>query len=219
MFAAEGSSSQPWNCTVDNHEIINFLVETGEITNIFACDSADILQGTTGEHTLNVQLIPNNSTTNATQSTVWLDSILYQPLPTDPLDSVMLRIHNSDPSVSYGNSSGAWTFQGYQSNATGTTATSMNFAFNGSSVTLYSVNFGNPIYNASTAFYTIDGTSSTDFVLPGSTNVSSTGNYTDIINYPLFTASDLSESHQHIEVATSYNALKIHNGSPSIISS
>lgn len=81
--------------------------------------------------------------------------------------------------------------------------------FQGSSVSLYSVNFGSPtLFNASTAFYAIDGNTGVNFDLPGSATVQNTGNYSNIINYPLFTASNLSTSPHNIEVATSYNDSK-----------
>jgi hypothetical protein len=81
----------------------------------------------------------------------------------------------------------------------------MNFAFNGSSVSLFSVDFGNPAtFNASAAYYTIDGNPSISFVLPGSLNVSTTNAFENVGNYPLFTASDLSESPHDIEIVTSY---------------
>ncbi|KAJ3769603.1 hypothetical protein FB446DRAFT_209474 [Lentinula raphanica] len=205
MVAAVGTT-YTWNCTVDGHLISSFTVDTNQVTNYIACDSAGILQGTTGEHTLDVNFAFRPTNTSDSQS-LWLDDIQYQPLPSDPLDSVMLRVHNSDPSVSYSNSSGAWNWQGFESNSTQITGTSMNFNFNGSSVTLYSVNFGSPTrFNASTAFYAIDSNPSVDFDLPGSSTVQNTGNYSNIINYPLFTASNLSESSPHsLEVATSYN--------------
>ncbi|KAJ3875807.1 hypothetical protein F5051DRAFT_52549 [Lentinula edodes] len=208
MLAAVGTTYS-WNCTVDGHQITSFTVNTNQVTNYIACDSAGILQGTTSNHTLDVNLffLPTN-TSNSTQS-LWLDSIQYQPLPSDPLDSVMLRVHNSDPSVTYSNSSGGWSWQGFESNSTQRTGTSMNFAFNGSSVSLYSVNFGSPtLFNANTAFYAIDGNTGVNFDLPGSATVQNTGNYSNIINYPLFTASNLSTSPHNIEVATSYNDSK-----------
>ncbi|KAJ4483574.1 hypothetical protein J3R30DRAFT_3698434 [Lentinula aciculospora] len=206
MVAAVGTTYS-WNCTVDNHLITSFTVDTNQVTNYIACDSAGVLQGTTGEHTLDVNLSfrPTN-TSNSTQS-LWLDSIQYQPLPSNPLDSVTLRVHNSDPSVTYSNSSGGWSWQGFESNSTQRTGTSMNFAFNGSSVTLYSVNFGSPtLFNATTAFYAVDGNSGVNFDLPGSAKAQNTGNYSNIINYPLFIAPDLSTSPHNIEVATSYNS-------------
>lgn len=132
MVAAVGTTYS-WNCTVDGHQITSFTVNTNQVTNYIACDSAGILQGTTSNHTLDVNLffLPTD-TSNSTQS-LWLDSIQYQPLPSDPLDSVMLRVHNSDPSVTYSNSSGGWSWQGFESNSTQRTGTSMNFAFNGMS--------------------------------------------------------------------------------------
>lgn len=117
---------------VDGHVIQGFSVFDDQITNLIGCDSADSLQGTATEHTLNVQLIPNDTVA----ATLYLDSIQYQPQRSDPLDSVILRIHNSDPSVTYGNSSGGWSYQGYDSNGTDTTGTSVNFAFNGAYSTL-----------------------------------------------------------------------------------
>lgn len=69
------------------------------------------------------------------------------------------------------------------------------------------MNFGSPTeYNATTAFYTIDG-KSTDFDLPGSAKTSNSGgNYTNISNWPLFTLADLSASQHDLNVATSYNS-------------
>ncbi|KAJ3833878.1 hypothetical protein F5878DRAFT_713000 [Lentinula raphanica] len=204
MVAAEGSYG--WYCNVDgNHLITSFTVDTNQVTNYIACDSEGTLSGTTGEHTLAVNFFfypdsPSNSS-------LWLDSIQYQPLPSDPLDTVTLRIHNSDPSISYSNSSGGWSFQGLNSNATDLTGTSMSLAFNGTSATLYSVNFGSPTqYNATTAFYTLDG-KSTYFDLPGSTTTANSGgNTTNISNWPLFTISDLSATQHNLNVATSYNS-------------
>ncbi|KAJ4487224.1 hypothetical protein C8J55DRAFT_558280 [Lentinula edodes] len=203
MVAAEGIYG--WYCNVDNHLITSFTVDTSQVTNYIACDSEGTLSGTTSEHTLVVNFFfyPDSPTT----SSLWLDSIQYQPLPSDPLDAVTLRIHNSDPSISYSNSSGGWSFQGLNSNATDLTGTSMSLSFNGTSTTLYSVNFGSPTeYNATTAFYTIDG-KSTDFDLPGSAKTSNSGgNYTNISNWPLFTLADLSASQHNLNVATSYNS-------------
>ncbi|KAJ4483605.1 hypothetical protein J3R30DRAFT_1807771 [Lentinula aciculospora] len=203
MLAAEGLYG--WNCTVDNHVITSFDVDTPQVTNYIACDSAGTLAGSTNEHALGVNFFffpdsPSNSS-------IWLDSIQYQPLPSDPLDALTLRIHNSDPSVTYSNSSGGWSFQGINSNATDITGTSMGLAFNGTSASLYSVNFGDPAqFNASTAFYTVDG-DSTDFDLPGSAKTAnSRGNFTNISNWPLFTTPDLSATQHNLNVATSYNS-------------
>ncbi|KAF5393491.1 hypothetical protein D9757_000460 [Collybiopsis confluens] len=205
IIAAQGSSYH-WNCTVDDHLISSFSVNTTQITNYIGCDSGGTLEGLKGPHTLNMDLHFSPSNDTSTQS-IWLDSIEYQPLPEDSLDSVTMRIHNSDPSVMYSNSSGGWSWQGFESNSTGRTGTSMNFEFNGSSVSLYSVIFGWPtLYNASTAFYTIDGNSSSDFDLPGSKQAPSLNSYANILNYPLFTVTNLSESSSHnIQVATAFN--------------
>ncbi|KIK61269.1 hypothetical protein GYMLUDRAFT_593488 [Collybiopsis luxurians FD-317 M1] len=203
IVAAQGSDCH-WNCSVDNHLISSFGRNTTQMTNYIACDSGGVLQGMTGSHTLDMNIYFSPS--NETQS-VWLDSIQYQPLPKDPLDSVTLRVHNSDPSVTYSNSSGGWSWQGFESNGTEITGTSMNFAFNGSFVSLYSVIFGWPtLYNATTAFYTIDGNSSSNFELPGAIQAPSLGTYANILNYPLFTASDLSSSSHNLQVATAYNS-------------
>ncbi|KAF5392051.1 hypothetical protein D9757_003258 [Collybiopsis confluens] len=191
ILAAQGSSYS-WNCAVDDHPIDNFPFNTTQITNYIGCDSGETLQE--GLHTLNVDLHFSPSNDTSTQS-IWLDSIEYQPLPEDPLDSVMMRVHNSDPSVTYSNSSGEWSWQGSESNSTAA-ATSVNFEFNGSFVSLYSINFGG--YNASPAFYIIDGNSSSDFDLPGSTLINY---YYEILNYPLLTVSNLSESSHNIKVA------------------
>ncbi|KAJ3994512.1 hypothetical protein F5050DRAFT_1809526 [Lentinula boryana] len=203
MVAAEGTYG--WYCNVDNHLITSFTVDTSQVTNYIACDSEGTLSGSTDVHTLVVNFFfyPNSQS----NSSLWLDSIQYQPLPSDPLDAVTLRVHNSDPSVSYSNSSGGWSFQGLNSNATDLTGTSMSLAFNGTSTTLYSVNFGSPTqYNATTAFYTIDG-KSTDFDLPGSTTTANSGgNTTNISNWPLFTVPNLSASQHNLIVATSYNS-------------
>ncbi|KIK61277.1 hypothetical protein GYMLUDRAFT_593782 [Collybiopsis luxurians FD-317 M1] len=165
MVAATGLYS--WNCSVDNQLIFSFTVNTSQVTNYIACDSAGILADSTNEHTLNVNFFfPTESPPN---SSLWLDSIQYQPLPSDPLDAVTLRVHNSDPSVSYSNSSGGWTYQGFGSNGTDIAGTSVTFNFKGTSVSLYTVNFGYPTdYNSAAAIYNIDG-SVTDFDLPAST--------------------------------------------------
>ncbi|KAJ3769600.1 hypothetical protein FB446DRAFT_847590 [Lentinula raphanica] len=197
--------SYSWSCNVDNHSITNFRVDSSQTTNIIACDSGGTLSGTTGEHTLTVNFIPLPDSPSSTS--LWLDSIQYQPLPSDPLDAVTLRIHNSDPSISYSNSSGSWSIQGLNSNATDQTGTSMSLAFNGTSATLYSVNYGSPTpLKATTAFYTLDG-KSTDFDLPGSTTTGTSGGKTsNILNWPLFTISDLSATQHNLNVATSYNS-------------
>ncbi|KAF9064998.1 hypothetical protein BDP27DRAFT_109620 [Rhodocollybia butyracea] len=95
MVAGEAPCS--WNCSVDGRLIASFEVDPTQITNYIACDSAGTLQGTTGQHTLDVNFyFPPNAHSTSTRS-LWLDSIQYQPLASDPLDSVTLRIHNSDP--------------------------------------------------------------------------------------------------------------------------
>ncbi|KAF9075664.1 hypothetical protein BDP27DRAFT_1358818 [Rhodocollybia butyracea] len=202
----EGPQAYGWNCSVDGHTITSFVggVDPKQVTNYIACDSARTLErGKAGQHTLNVNFyFPGNTT----GPSLWLDSIQYQPLPSDPLDDVTLRIDSSDPSVTYGNMSGGWTWQGDQSNGTQKTKTSMDFAFNGSSVTLYTVVLSSPsLFNANRAFYSLDG-KPTFFDLPGSMIAASIGNYSDIYNYPLFTVSNLSISPHDIEVVTSYNS-------------
>ncbi|KAF9064997.1 hypothetical protein BDP27DRAFT_1425291 [Rhodocollybia butyracea] len=62
------------------------------------------------------------------------------------------------------------------------------FAFDGSSVTLYSIVFasGSPVQlNANTALYSLDG-NATFFDLPGSMIAASVEKYSNISNYPLF---------------------------------
>ncbi|KAF5384548.1 hypothetical protein D9757_006496 [Collybiopsis confluens] len=202
MVAATGFYG--WNCTVDNHLITSFKVDTAPVTNYIACDSAETLAGSAEEHTLDVNFyfFP----TSPSNSTLWLDSIQYEPLPSDPLDEVTMRVHNSDPSVHYSNSSGGWTYQGFSSNGTDITGTSMTFDFNGTLASLYSVNFGTPNqFNATTAFYAVDG-SSTDFDLPGSTTVANTSPLlANVENWPLFTTPNLSPNQHSLQVATSFN--------------
>ncbi|KAF9064999.1 hypothetical protein BDP27DRAFT_1332761 [Rhodocollybia butyracea] len=183
MVAAEGEIE--WNCSVDGRNIGTVLTQfVDQVTNFIACDSAGTLEGTTGPHTLD-------------------------PLPSDPLDSVTLRIHNSDPSVRYSNSSEDWIWQGGQANATHSNGASVDFAFNGSSVALYTIvlsNSGPMQFDANKAFYLLDGNSnSTSFDLPASMKANNTGNYTDILNYPLFTVPNLSTSPHDIKVGTAYN--------------
>ncbi|KIK61279.1 hypothetical protein GYMLUDRAFT_593930 [Collybiopsis luxurians FD-317 M1] len=170
MVAATGFYS--WNCSVDDHPIPSFAVNSSQLTNYVACDSAGILTGSTNVHTLDVNFF--FSPDSPANSSLWLDSIQYQPLLSDPLDAVTLRIDNSDPSVVYSNSSGAW-IQGAGSNGTVVNGASMSFTFNGSSASLYGINLGYPdFWNPTTAYYLIDG-KLTDFDLPGSTTVASLG--------------------------------------------
>ncbi|KIK61262.1 hypothetical protein GYMLUDRAFT_593324 [Collybiopsis luxurians FD-317 M1] len=199
IIAFIGSAS--WNCMVDNHLLATFTYEDSvQVTNYIACDSAGTLAGSTDEHNLVVNF--TFPPTSPRSSQLWLDSIQYEPLPSDPLDAVTLRVHNSDPSVSYSNSSGGWTYQGSGSNATDKDETSMTFNFNGTSASLYSVNWGE--YHPSTAFYSIDG-NSINFDLPGGTTVANTGQLANVLNWPLFTTSELSPSQHSLEVATAYN--------------
>lgn len=101
----EGGATN-WNCTVDNQTIPSFPINNAQITNFLACDSGKMLSETTDEHTLVVNFwFDQQSSSNV--SMIWLDSIQYEPLPSDPLDGVSMRIHNSDPSVIY-SSVGAW---------------------------------------------------------------------------------------------------------------
>ncbi|KIK66447.1 hypothetical protein GYMLUDRAFT_157628, partial [Collybiopsis luxurians FD-317 M1] len=181
VIASIGSGT--WICMVDNHLMANFVVNTYQVTNHIACDSAETLAGSADEHTLDI--IFNFSPTSPRNSSLWLDSIQYQPLPSDPLDAVTLRVHNSDPSVSYSNSSGAWAYQGIGYNATDKDETSVTFNFNGTSVSLYSINWGGEC-NPTTAFYSVDE-KSTDFDLPGSTRITNTGHLATVHNWPLFT--------------------------------
>ncbi|KIK61263.1 hypothetical protein GYMLUDRAFT_43323 [Collybiopsis luxurians FD-317 M1] len=198
VIAATGESG--WSCNVDNHLLVSFTVDSAQVTNYIACDSAGTLADSTAEHTLDINF--SFTPTSPHNSSLWLDSIQYQPLLSDPLDAVTLRIHNSDPFVSYSNSSGAWSYQGVGSNATDRTETSMSFNFNGTSASLYSVIWKG--YNPTTAFYSIAG-KSTNFDLPGGTTVANTGQQADVQNWPLFTTSDLPPSQYSLEVATAYN--------------
>ncbi|KAJ3826569.1 hypothetical protein F5880DRAFT_1610115 [Lentinula raphanica] len=221
VLAAQGEFG--WACRVDNHSIPSNTLNSNQVTNYIACDSEGTLSGTTSEHTLEVDLFLSVDSPFVLNSSLWLDSIQYQPLPSDPLDALTLRIHNSDPSISYSNSSGEWTdFQGLDANATDLTGSSMSLAFNGTqvliisrtgltgllgtSVTLYSIDYGSPAqYEAATAFYTLDG-KSTDFDIPGSMETAnSDGNTINISNWPLFTISNLSAFQHDLNVASSYN--------------
>lgn len=83
----------------------SFQINQTQITNFIACDSGQMLSGMTDEHTLDVNFWFEQQSSNV--SMIWLDSIQYQPLPSNPLEGVAIRIHNSDPSVTY-NSIGAW---------------------------------------------------------------------------------------------------------------
>ncbi|KAF9075646.1 hypothetical protein BDP27DRAFT_1212378 [Rhodocollybia butyracea] len=130
MIAGKLEGAYGWNCSVDGHAIESFPQRAAQVTNYVACDSAGLLEGTIGQHTLDVNFyFPGTNTTSTSGQPLWLDSIQYQPLPSDPLDSVTLRIYNSDPSVVYANISGAWTNE--QTNSTDTTGASMDFTFNG----------------------------------------------------------------------------------------
>ncbi|KAE9400305.1 hypothetical protein BT96DRAFT_1018971 [Gymnopus androsaceus JB14] len=103
------SNAAGWNCTVDSHLINNALITfNGLVTGIVACDSGLTLAGMFDEHTLemNFEFSESAEGANGATSTIWLDSIQYQPLPSDPLDGVMLRVHNSDPFVTYDNNTG-----------------------------------------------------------------------------------------------------------------
>ncbi|KAJ4487187.1 hypothetical protein C8J55DRAFT_558248 [Lentinula edodes] len=184
IVAAEGLYG--WNCSVDDHIIASFNVDTPQVTNYIACDSAGLLEGSTSEHTLGY-------------------TISTRPLPSNPLDAVTLRIDGSDTSIIYNNVSGGW-FESFGANATDNAATSVNFTFNGTSVSLFSVNTGNPfVKNASPAFYSLDG-NSTSFDLPGSMQtVNSGGNFSNIFNWPLFTATGLPASQNNMEIAPSPN--------------
>ncbi|KAJ3843590.1 hypothetical protein F5878DRAFT_256723 [Lentinula raphanica] len=205
VLAAQGDFG--WACRVDNHLITSNILNSNQVTNYIACDSEGSLSGSTSEHTLEVDLFLGVDPPFVLNSSLWLDNIQYQPLPSDPLDALTLRIHNSDPSVSYSNSSGEWTaFQSLDANATDLTGSSMSLAFNGTSVTLYSIDYGSPAqYEAATAFYTLDGKSA-DFDIPGSMKTAnSEGNTINISNWPLFTISNLSASQHDLNVASSYN--------------
>ncbi|KAJ4496650.1 hypothetical protein C8R41DRAFT_980144 [Lentinula lateritia] len=163
--------------------------------NYIACDSAGLLDGSTSEHTLGVNFF--FFPTSPSNSSLWLDSIQYQPLPSNPLDAVTLQIDGSDPSIIYNNVSGGW-FESFGANATDNAATSVNFIFN--------VNTGNPfVKNASPAFCSLNG-NSTSFDLPGSMQtVNSGGNFSNILNWPLFTATGLPASQNNMEIAPSPN--------------
>ncbi|KAF5384569.1 hypothetical protein D9757_006482 [Collybiopsis confluens] len=206
LVATQGNDSH-WNCSVDGHLLPSFNSTTTQVTNSVACDSQGLLHGLKGPHTIsvNVSFTPQDGLDSGT---IWLDSVQYEPLPEDPLDSVMLRVHNSDPAVKYDNSTGGWAWQGVDSNATHSIGTTANFAFNGTSASLYSVIFGasNNIFNASSALFTIDGNSSSNVPLPGSVQIPSVGTYYNRLNYPLFTVPNLSESLPHnLQLAYAYS--------------
>ncbi|KIK61026.1 hypothetical protein GYMLUDRAFT_243715 [Collybiopsis luxurians FD-317 M1] len=210
VLAAQGQSSDcGWTCSVDNRSIATFGNIPSQITNYFACDSADLLDNSKDEHVFSMSFFFNSAANNCS---LWLDSIQYQPLESDPLDSVMLKVDNFDPSVIYGNTSGAWTGTPWDQSihATRQTGTNANLIFNGTAATLYGVNWGgnpsgSPEYSANMAFYSVDGITN-DFVLPGSANISTTGESATIYNLPLFTIDNLTESSHNLEVATDYNS-------------
>lgn len=131
-MAAEGLYG--WNCSVDDHVIVSFDVDTPQVMNYIACDSAGLLDGSTSEHTLGVNFF--FFPTSPSNSSLWLDSIQYQPLPSNPLDAVTLQIDGSDPSIIYNNVSGGW-FESFGANATDNAATSVNFIFNGTWMQTY----------------------------------------------------------------------------------
>ncbi|KAF5393445.1 hypothetical protein D9757_000451 [Collybiopsis confluens] len=199
-----------WECSVDGHTITGFQVNTSQVTNYIACDSGATLAGSANEHILNVDLLflPGAPTT----STLWLDAIQYEPVPSDPLDAVTLRVHNSDPSVIYSNSTGGW--QSFPladyTNATAITGMSVTFSFNGTSASLYSVRSGypNPLVGVTAgAFYSIDGKSPTNFDLPASTSVASTSpQFANIANWELFATPNLPPSQHSLQLSSSYGS-------------
>jgi len=197
-----------WDCTVDNQSIPAFQISDTQITNAFACDSGGMLAGTTEEHTLVVNFWFDQP--NGSVSMIWLDSIQYQPLPSDPLDGVSVRVHNSDPSVTY-NSAGAWEEAGAAGlpavpGDTGTNVSFVNgagllvnFTFIGTHVSLFGVDFAH--FNTNTASYDISydtGASSTVFNLP-----ELSGNSTS--NCPLFNSLVLSPNQYNLGIVTNDN--------------
>ncbi|KAE9400306.1 hypothetical protein BT96DRAFT_975431 [Gymnopus androsaceus JB14] len=211
------SNAAGWNCTVDNHLINSSLITfNGLVTGIVACDSGLTLAGMFDEHTLEMNFEFSESTEGANDatSTIWLDSIQYQPLLSDPLDGVMLRVHNSDPFVTYNNNTGTWLGGQYleetpgvyeEWNATSNLngAASLNFAFTGSSVALYGVNFVS--CNSNNASYTVDGGPVDHFTLPSSTSIiSNASSLSTVLNWPLLNLS-LSDGQHNLNISTAAN--------------
>ncbi|KAE9386856.1 hypothetical protein BT96DRAFT_981586 [Gymnopus androsaceus JB14] len=203
------TNSSGWGCMVDGLPIHSFGMDPFQITNHFACDSGSILINSPGEHTLTVNLFPSRESNG---SPIWLDSIHYQPLPSDPLDAVTLRVQNI-PANGHGTTLlqmmrnerrmlHLWIKQG------------TSFIFNGTSAILYGMNFGGSynrlsgIYNANEAVYAVDGGPSQTFALPGSASITnSSGTYVvSLVNWPLLAVDNLTEAQHEISIVTAFNS-------------
>ncbi|KAK7021844.1 hypothetical protein VNI00_017237 [Paramarasmius palmivorus] len=179
-----------WRCQVDGSPIqhVNYLTPITRITNNLLCEGGGLSPDTPHVLTLNVSIQDPET------QMFWLDKIEYTPGTNVNVAGEVMKFDSSDANVRYDNNSGSWiTDSGPLFNQTDTRGATMSFRFNGTSVSLYGFNEGDPDpYAASTARYNIDGSHEINFVSPASRP--SPANHSgriDHFNELLFTSPDL----------------------------
>ncbi|KAK7030822.1 hypothetical protein VNI00_013930 [Paramarasmius palmivorus] len=181
-----------WRCQVDGSTIqrVDYFKDVNHITNNLLCETGGL--STTTPHTLTV----NVSIEDPQTQTFWMDKIEYSPgLDAESAGEVM-KFDSSHVNVKYHNTSGYWFrdvgHSGELFNYTSTPGASLSFTFNGTSVSLYGFNEGDPIFSSpSISRYRIDDGEDTVFVSPGSRLSPYTGTFIDCLNEFLFQSPEL----------------------------
>ncbi|KAK1227534.1 hypothetical protein PQX77_009441 [Marasmius sp. AFHP31] len=186
-----------WTCQVDGSPIrnTNYRGYMHDVTNLLLCEQGRLSRG---QHTLTVNVNIENPDTQ----TWWLDKVEYVPLPTANLANEVLKIDGSDPSMRYDNGTGNWRSIAGLFNGTGTTGASMNFQFNGTSVSLYGFNEGSDRdWQAGSGRYFVDNSGDTTFEVPASKFLPNTNNRTDWYNQLLFTTPKMEPGSHEMVIA------------------
>ncbi|KAL0070336.1 hypothetical protein AAF712_002524 [Marasmius tenuissimus] len=150
----------------------------------------------------------------------WLDSVEYSPLGNANITEHVLKVDSNDiKSCSYQNNSEEWHIARTDLDSdipwTQSPDATMSFKFNGTSVSVYGINFGSDQirWNSTTGSYSIDGGQSISFVIPGTHP--SPGRLTQVVawgNQPYF-QTGLVNSGEH-EMIISYHGNPTGTGKP-----
>ncbi|KAK1234643.1 hypothetical protein PQX77_002146 [Marasmius sp. AFHP31] len=175
------------------------------ITNNVLCEASRLSKG---PHTLTMNITLDNPNSQM----FWLDSIEYAYLEGADLSQQVVKVDASDPvSCTYHNDTGAWKVDpsGLYYNGTRETGATMNFRFNGSSVSLYGFNAGSERdWGRASGRYYIDNTGDTTFDIPGSKPLlfNNQQNRSNWYNQHLFTSNKVAGRKEH-EMVIAYTGV------------
>ncbi|KAF8808392.1 hypothetical protein BYT27DRAFT_7337774 [Phlegmacium glaucopus] len=178
---SSGSQDPTWECFVDNNSIgWRTVLQYAENSWVF-CQNGQLQDG---PHVLTVKVKV------AHQNTFWFDQIQYLPSSSASLDQSLVRIDSSDSAVQY---SSGWQGFGGIVDLTQTTGSTVTYSFSGTSLTFVGYLPPNFPLTTSSATYSIDGSSPSNFLVPNGSP--------ELYNQVLFQTGQLSAG-QHKVVVT-----------------